>query len=337
MSPLIVRGAQELAAKTDRIAGRLERPDGAEGKVASILGDRIRARFAAGGEGDWPGHAAATDERWGPHPTMRLTGALEAGAHRRPRPDLGQPNPVRARQPVLRRDRQRPPADHARRRRPARRPGRRRLGRGRHGRRAVSADDAPLLRDPGTIYGRIITGATVERAALQTIRKYAPQYIRETCRQVGRDPLPDPRGYIVASTFDKWPEDQLPVVVVISPGWAGRPRRAGDGRALAPWSLAAGIVSVRHPGADPRERPAVPRRDPHAARPTAGARRARRRHRLPRRGLTSRRSRSRAPAPCSPCKPSSPSTCRTPSPTAPAHPSKPTGRPPTRPNRPTGP
>lgn len=77
MSPLIVRGAQELAAKTDRIAGRLERPDGAEGKVASILGDRIRARFAAGGEGDWPGHAAATDERWGPHPTMRLTGALE--------------------------------------------------------------------------------------------------------------------------------------------------------------------------------------------------------------------------------------------------------------------
>ena len=111
----------------------------------------------------------------------------------------------------------------------------------------MSADDAPLLRDPGTIYGRIITGATVERAALQTIRKYAPQYIRETCRQVGRDPLPDPRGYIVALTFDKWPEDQLPVVVVISPGWAGRPRRAGDGRALAPWSLAAGIVSSATP------------------------------------------------------------------------------------------
>jgi hypothetical protein len=103
---------------------------------------------------------------------------------------------------------------------------------------------APVLPgEPGTVYGPIVTGATVERAAVLTLRKWAPRYIRETCRQAGRDALPDPRGYIVASTFDKWPEDQLPVVVAISPGWAGRPRRAGNGRALVPWSLAAGIVT----------------------------------------------------------------------------------------------
>jgi hypothetical protein len=101
---------------------------------------------------------------------------------------------------------------------------------------------APSLPEPGTVYGPIVTGATVERAALRTLRDFAPQYIRETCRQAGRDPLPDPRGYIVASTFDKWPEDQVPVVVAISPGWAARPRRAGNGRALASWSLAAGII-----------------------------------------------------------------------------------------------
>jgi hypothetical protein len=105
----------------------------------------------------------------------------------------------------------------------------------------------PVRRPAGSVYGPIVTGATVERAALTTLRTHAHRYIAETCRQEGRDPLPDPRGYIVASTFDKWPEDQVPVVVVISPGWAARPRRAGGGRVLVPWTLAAGIVTTAKP------------------------------------------------------------------------------------------
>jgi hypothetical protein len=78
VSPLVVRGAKELAAKTDRIAGRLERPEGASGRLADILRRRIAARFAAQGEGDWAGHAPATVERWGEHAILRATGALEA-------------------------------------------------------------------------------------------------------------------------------------------------------------------------------------------------------------------------------------------------------------------
>jgi len=75
---VIVRGANELAAKTDRIAGRLERPAGAEPKLSEILRARIQARFAAEGEGDWAAHSAATVERWGEHAILRATGALEA-------------------------------------------------------------------------------------------------------------------------------------------------------------------------------------------------------------------------------------------------------------------
>jgi hypothetical protein len=105
----------------------------------------------------------------------------------------------------------------------------------------------PARRPAGSVYGPIVTGATVEHAALDTIREHTRRYLDETCRQAGRDPLPDPRGYIVASTFSKWPEDQVPVVVVISPGWAARPRRGGDGRALVPWTLAAGIVTSAKP------------------------------------------------------------------------------------------
>jgi hypothetical protein len=78
VSPIVVRGAQELAAKTDRIAGRLERPDGAAPKLSDILRARIRARFDAQGEGDWPAHKPATVERWGEHAILRATGALEA-------------------------------------------------------------------------------------------------------------------------------------------------------------------------------------------------------------------------------------------------------------------
>ena len=75
---MIVRGAQELAAKTDRIASRLERPDGASGRLSDILRRRIAARFSAQGEGDWAGHAPATIDRWGEHAILHATGALEA-------------------------------------------------------------------------------------------------------------------------------------------------------------------------------------------------------------------------------------------------------------------
>jgi hypothetical protein len=75
---VIVRGADELAAKCDRIAGRLERPAGAEGKLSDIMRGRVQARFTADGEGDWPAHSPATIERWGEHAILRATGALEA-------------------------------------------------------------------------------------------------------------------------------------------------------------------------------------------------------------------------------------------------------------------
>jgi hypothetical protein len=100
-------------------------------------------------------------------------------------------------------------------------------------------------RDPGSVHGRIVSGAEVERAALAVLREHVPDYLVEVERQYGREPgkLQPPRGYILASQFEKWPEDQLPVVVVISPGLAARPRRFGDGRVMAPWGLAAGVIT----------------------------------------------------------------------------------------------
>ena len=103
----------------------------------------------------------------------------------------------------------------------------------------------PARRDPGNVYGRILTGNDLELATIDLLRDRLPEYIAEVERQTGHDPgqRQTPRGYIVASQFSKWPEDQLPVVVVISPGLSGPPRRAGDGRTLARWALSAGVVN----------------------------------------------------------------------------------------------
>ena len=283
MSPLVVRGATELAAKTDRIAGRLEQPAGAGARLSDILRARIRARFDAQGEGDWAAHAPATVERWGDHPILRATGALEAALTGGHADASGSQIRYAPAAPFYGAIVNVAPADHARRRRRARRPDRRRPRRARHGRRDMSA--IPARRPAGSVYGPIVTGATVERAALATLRAHASRYIAETCRQEGRDPLPDPRGYIVASTFDKWPEDQLPVVVAISPGWAARPRRAGDGRTLVPWTLAAGIVTSAKPERTRENAQLYVAAIRTLARPAAIARRPRRRRRLHRRGL----------------------------------------------------
>ena len=73
-----IRGADQLAAKTERIAGRLEQPAGAAGDLAAVFQRRMQVRFDAGGEGDWAPLDPATIARHGDHPPLRLTGALQA-------------------------------------------------------------------------------------------------------------------------------------------------------------------------------------------------------------------------------------------------------------------
>ena len=79
---MIVRGADELAAKTGRIADRLERPAGAERQLTPLFQQRIAQRFGSGGDGEWAplsGETVETKARKGLDPgILRATGALEA-------------------------------------------------------------------------------------------------------------------------------------------------------------------------------------------------------------------------------------------------------------------
>jgi len=95
-----------------------------------------------------------------------------------------------------------------------------------------------------SIFGRIVTGADVEGWCEQLVRRWASTYLAELERQNDLQPgsLPRPRGWAIAPSLDKWPEDQLPAVVFESTGVPGPPRKGGDGRYRADWTVRIHVV-----------------------------------------------------------------------------------------------
>jgi len=99
----------------------------------------------------------------------------------------------------------------------------------------------------GSEIGPMISAYDVERAALDTLRKWIDTYLGEAEAQHGRqrNSLPRPRSYTTTNSFDKWPEDQLPCVLLVSPGVLEPPQVRGDGTFYAVFSLGvAAIVST---------------------------------------------------------------------------------------------
>lgn len=94
------------------------------------------------------------------------------------------------------------------------------------------------------MYGRLVTAEDVELAAIDTLRTWMPSYLREAERRTDREPnaLPDIRNYSTVNEFQKWPEEQLPVAIFISPGTTGKPKMEGDGTYRTSWVLGLALV-----------------------------------------------------------------------------------------------
>lgn len=95
-------------------------------------------------------------------------------------------------------------------------------------------------------YGQIVTPGMVERAFVATLELWMDDYLGELERVEGYDvgEVVRPAGIITASQFAKWPEDQLPLIMVIAPGTTGKPERHAQGRYNVAWAVtAAAIVS----------------------------------------------------------------------------------------------
>lgn len=96
-----------------------------------------------------------------------------------------------------------------------------------------------------SIFGPIIDANQVEEAVRDTLQLWFPTYLRELENQRGmtEGEMPPPRAYVVSGDNDREPEDQLPAVVVVSPGLAENPFQEGDGSFRAPWSVGVGIFT----------------------------------------------------------------------------------------------
>ena len=96
-----------------------------------------------------------------------------------------------------------------------------------------------------TIFGRIVTGHDVEQWALAVLHKWSSTYLAEVERQHGYEAghLQRFRGWAIGPTFDKWPEDQVPGVLVVSAGTAGRPVKDADKSYRTRWQLQVGCLA----------------------------------------------------------------------------------------------
>lgn len=96
-----------------------------------------------------------------------------------------------------------------------------------------------------SVFGPIIDANQVEEAVRTTLQIWFPTYLRELEIQRGlpAGALPDPRAYVISGDNDREPEDQLPAVVIVSPGLADSAYQEGDGSFRAPWSVGVGIFT----------------------------------------------------------------------------------------------
>jgi len=106
-----------------------------------------------------------------------------------------------------------------------------------------------------TLFGPLVHSGKVEKAVQDTLETWMPTYLREVERQHDKDQgvLPAPRSYrLVSETNDpvRWPEDQLPSVVIMCPGFAEEPVHHGSGLYRVRYGVSvAAMVSARDQGA----------------------------------------------------------------------------------------
>jgi hypothetical protein len=94
------------------------------------------------------------------------------------------------------------------------------------------------------VFGPVVTLRTVEQGMASFLRTWFLDYLDEVEREEGYAPgeIERPRGIPIASEFDKWPETQIPCLLVLSAGLAGPPQRQGDGSYTTDWQI--GIAPI---------------------------------------------------------------------------------------------
>jgi len=89
------------------------------------------------------------------------------------------------------------------------------------------------------IFQRIVSANQVEEAVRDTLKLWMPVYLQEMELQLGRTrkKVPVPRSFMVAGELEQLRENQLPGILVQSPGLTGVPWHDGEGMYTATWRI----------------------------------------------------------------------------------------------------
>jgi hypothetical protein len=97
---------------------------------------------------------------------------------------------------------------------------------------------------PGTITSRILSDDMVEDAVMATLRLWIPSKLSEVEASLGLAPgyYQRPRSWEVRTGFDKFPEEMLPMIIVVSIGTDDRPEKDGSQAYRATFDI--GVIGV---------------------------------------------------------------------------------------------
>jgi hypothetical protein len=98
-------------------------------------------------------------------------------------------------------------------------------------------------------FGPMVSGDTVEDYIQRVLERWYPTYLYKTERLTGTPvgTLPLPRSIVRSSEIEKFPEDQLPCLMIGSPGLTDPPEADGGGYYTATWQLNLGIEIAAGP------------------------------------------------------------------------------------------
>ncbi len=101
-----------------------------------------------------------------------------------------------------------------------------------------------------SIFGPIVSGHDVESHLVAVFKRWAGTYLAEKERQDGLEAgtLARPRSIGVADSLDKFDEDQLPAIVLVSIGLAERPVKNGDGYYRGRWDVGVACICAARTG-----------------------------------------------------------------------------------------
>jgi hypothetical protein len=95
-----------------------------------------------------------------------------------------------------------------------------------------------------TTIGPIIDAAQLENKIQDNLQKWIGTYLHELEDQEGtpRGSYPEPRSYTRVNNFANFPEDQMPIVLIVSTGLTERPYQEGDGSYTVKWGVTIGLI-----------------------------------------------------------------------------------------------